>query len=751
MRKRVIAHFMHEGERNEAERILSRPVVTEGFVMGEADEGQIVELQGHGLIVQPIDAESRSQPETPGLGTRVQGRPRSTVFSDRTFAPSREIDLSRPNVFLIEIPGPFLEEYRQQLGGIDVELLEAQGQGFYTARLRPEQVRSVRALPFVAQAIVYDGMQTVPTADTQADMLAPPPPLMPSEVRMLTFDVLLHRTEDVPEVIDWLDEHKVPVAGSAERKIRFYALEDSPLLGEIAALVGVARLEEFHPPKLWNDHARRLIGLAGQGGAARMPYDGSGEIVGIADTGIDDAHPDFSGRLKHVIARGRATADDPNGHGTHVAGSCSGDGQASNGALCGTAPRAEIVFQSLLDSRGGLGGLPIHLADLFEEAYQLGARVHNNSWGASTASTYTISSSEVDEFAAKRPDMLVVFAAGNEGQAADRLNADVGFVDWLSIGAPGTAKNALTVGASRSDRTVGGYSAMTWGNVWGRDFPDPPIAQERISGNPECLAAFSSRGPSDDRRIKPDVVAPGTDILSCRSAKAPLNAFWGPYQANPRYAFMGGTSMAAPLVAGCAAATRQFYREAHEHGASAALVRATIVNGTRRLAGADANASNLPGVLHPANFDQGFGCVDMPSTIPHPTAPTFALSFVDTLGDGRGRFTRTGERRRYAIEVKSGQRQLRICLAYTDAPGRGLQNNLNLFVESPDRRKLVGNDRLRHSIGLPDVDNNVEVVRVDDPKPGTWLLQIVATNLLKQPQDFALVVTGDLDSELAPT
>jgi iron(III) transport system substrate-binding protein len=70
-----------------------------------------------------------------------------------------------------------------------------------------------------------------------------------------------------------------------------------------------------------------------------------------------------------------------------------------------------------------------------------------------------------------------------------------------------------------------------------------------VSGDPKAMAAFSSRGPCDDRRIKPDVVAPGTDIVSTRSATAPLSHFWGPHQ-NAKYAYMGGTSMAAPLVAG---------------------------------------------------------------------------------------------------------------------------------------------------------------------------------------------------------
>jgi hypothetical protein len=88
--------------------------------------------------------------------------------------------------------------------------------------------------------------------------------------------------------------------------------------------------------------------------------------------------------------------------------------------------------------------------------------------------------------------------------------------------------------------------------------------------------------------------------------------------------------------------------------------------------------------------------------------------------------------------------ELRICLAYTDAPARGLQNNVSLLVNHlQSGKKWQGNEQLADALTLPDPDNNVEVVRIANPAAGTYLIQVFAANMLKPPQDFALVVTGD--------
>ena len=172
---------------------------------------------------------------------------------------------------------------------------------------------------------------------------------------------------------------------------------------------------------------------------------------------------------------------------------------------------------------------------LFQQAYDAGARIHANSWGSAAAGDYTLDSANADTFVWQRRDMLITFSAGNEGIDA---NAN-GVIDNDSIGSPATAKNVLTVGASENQRpsypcdatlsyqshdayqpsttcaAMSGQNLLgTYGQRWGADYPAAPIAGDLSAGNAGQMAAFSSRGPTDDGRIKPDVVAPGTWILS---------------------------------------------------------------------------------------------------------------------------------------------------------------------------------------------------------------------------------------------
>lgn len=763
--KKIKVYPLHEEERNLVKEMIDDKKITNekktaSFVMGDMSEKDISTLQSKGVIVKMIEDDPVIQ--TPGANANMFSsmlKNRIPLKAIRKTRPDRivnildaSIDSTEPQVYLLKLDAPLLEEYRKSLENEKVKLLEYIPQNNYTAKLTKEQLESLRKLDFVKSITLYSQEDSGPVFSRQAILAPSSDPIRSKEKgKMKTFDIRLHTKDqqDRDKVLEWLSQNNVNIAGSGGRKIRIYLLSDSDLLDKISALPQVEFVEEYILPGLANNIARVLLGKDypdGHNPATNIEFKGEDQIVGVADTGLDDTHPDFQGRIKGVVALGRPNNyTDTDGHGTHVAGSILGDGTSSNGKYAGVAPKSKLFFQSVMDEEGELRGLPYDLTDLFEEAYQIGARIHNNSWGSIARSYYRMNSLEVDEFVANHRDMLIVIAAGNDGIATGNINSKKGYVDLLSIKSPGTAKNALTVGASRSSRTTGGWSELTYKEVWPDDFPDAPISDEKVSGNPECMAGFSGRGPCRDMRVKPDVVAPGTDILSTKSSRAPLGNFAGIDPNNNQYGYMSGTSMASPLVAGCAALVREYFTKKRNHNPSAALLKATLINGTKQLKGNDsiADIALLP------NYHQGFGCIYLPYTIPNNTLPWMKIEYLDTWQNDSLKFNMTGEIIKYSFTL--GQSEwLRICLVWTDSPNSGIQNNLNIILDKDDERekKWISNESWPYNLNDLDSRNNVQVIRIENAKPGKYNINLLTPQLLNPGQDFALVVSGNLTSQL---
>ncbi|HNX51726.1 MAG TPA: S8 family serine peptidase, partial [Thermoanaerobaculaceae bacterium] len=223
---------------------------------------------------------------------------------------------------------------------------------------------------------------------------------------------------------------------------------------EVAMLPGCIWVERFLDFELHNNIARTSTNVTtGRGASAGPIMDvedvwargirGEGQIASAADTGLSTGtlttlHQDFgvSGSTTNPLrvikgyALGRSSTWDDNqttggGHGTHTSGSIVGNGFRSGSdpstnsfpttSFAGNAPKAQFVFQSVMDSSGGLGGLPSDLTTLFQSPYNDGARVHSNSWGSAAAGAYDANAQQVDKFVWNNKDMVITFSAGNSG------------------------------------------------------------------------------------------------------------------------------------------------------------------------------------------------------------------------------------------------------------------------------------------------------------------------------------------------
>ena len=244
------------------------------------------------------------------------------------------------------------------------------------------------------------------------------------------------------------------------------------------------------------------------------------------------------------------------------------------------------------------------------------------------------------------------------------------------------------------------------------------------------MACFSSRGPADDGRIKPDVVAPGTNILSTKSSVAAGN-LWGDVNpdANPmhnKYCWSGGTSMATPLVAGTAALVREHLVKERGHvkageKPSGALLKAILVNGARAIAG------NFDGEVPPVpNPVCGFGRVDL-------TAALDSLQFDDDADHAVG----TGQTRLYELAVRDSANAMNVTLVWTDAPATvgqgGLTNRLYLQVVTPGGEVLNGDVR-----PFPNAANNVQRVIVPLPEDGVYQVRVRGVSIARHSPVVAL-------------
>ena len=240
--------------------------------------------------------------------------------------------------------------------------------------------------------------------------------------------------------------------------------------------------------------------------AALKGITGKGVGVAVLDTGIY-LHEDLKGKIQGFkdFVHGKKLPYDDNGHGTHVSAMIAGSGLASGGLLKGIAPGSSITAIKVLDHRGNgyAADVLMGLRWIREHRKEYGIRIINISVGSLTRREMTENSALVKGVNAAWDDgLVVVVAAGNHGPAPGTVTT------------PGISRKVITVGCSDDDREV-------------------EVAGSR-------MVDYSGRGPTDACICKPDIVAPGSRIVSCNLRRN-------------GYRFKSGTSMSTPLVAGAAA------------------------------------------------------------------------------------------------------------------------------------------------------------------------------------------------------
>jgi serine protease AprX len=400
----------------------------------------------------------------------------------------------------------------------------------------------------------------------------------------------------------------------------------------LAARPGVTRIEEVVPVYANLDSARHDFGIDS------LPPSGSGTLTGAGigictvDTGINAQHEQLDNSkvigFKDFVGNSTTPYDD-HGHGTHVAAIAAGDGTGSSFAAPyhGVAPGAALYAAKVLDANGS-GTNAAVMAGVDWCASQPGVRVINLSLGDGSSSDGNDAMSAAVDKAVTDKGKVVVVAAGNSGAAS------------YTVGSPGAARQAITVGA-----------AAEWSSGW---YPDN--ASDGI-----FLAGFSSRGPTADGRIKPDIVAPGHSIISA------YPDFWGGLLGCTVdcYAVMSGTSMASPFVAGTAALMLQAnstLKPAELSGMLAATARDRGPKGS----GGKAVKDNLYG----AGLLDGYAAVAQAAGMP-PT-PTAMPAYLYGTGTVRGPGVT-----RIAIDVTDTSAPLAVAVTILDG---GLKLFCDIFL-----------------------------------------------------------------------
>src|SRR6266550_7961605 len=485
---------------------------------------------------------------------------RAILLENATIDTSRPLDFSipehlraagDPGSYIVQARGAVDDTFRAALSAAGAKIISYIPNNAYLVRVSQNGAQQMAGM---AQAVLpYEPPYKLKTELLKLAMEAQPLP-EGTALNVMVFEDALEetRTEFAQRGVEVLAESPSPFGPVLT--VRFPSWEESGVGWiELAQLPGVEVVEMSRARVPANDLSRVRLGVATdtQTQTNYLGLTGSNVVVNLNDTGVDATHPDlmtFSGK---VIGDFPSSLVDSNGHGTHVAGIIAGDGTKSmtvtnargsinpgtNFQYRGMAPGARIFSIA-----SGLGGPFPSDAYVQERAAQTNALISNNSWNFGGDNTYSIGAANYD--AATRDalprvtgsqPLLFVFGAGNVGIPRSGDDSGQGG-DPETILSPATAKNVITVGAIEQLRDITNEvwicspcAACTNGTSCRTNQP-----WKGMTSSPVEVAAFSARGnvgngiEGDFGRYTPDLMAPGTFVISTRSLEWDERAYYNP-------------------------------------------------------------------------------------------------------------------------------------------------------------------------------------------------------------------------------
>lgn len=694
------------------------------------------------------------------------------------------------SLHLVQLFGPPKTAALRALKSTGAKIVSYIPNNAYLIWAAPEAIERVRALTASGNILQWDGpFQPVYKLDRHFKL---------DSVEQVPVSVELLDTPDAARTIAQIKSVARTVLMpefEAAGNIHIKVLVESFRLAEIARIPDVLNIEPWAKIKLADERGSQIVaGVLSEetvnsikvsrptrpGFMAFLNSIGFNSnfdfAVDVADTGFDkgsedfrQVHPDFldsTGASRIAYLHDFSSdfllhQDNPNilanhdtfGHGTINASIIGGSNTTNSSAFTdslgfqyglGVAPFVRIGISKVFDDQG-LFASGLDFRQYIKAAYRNGARISSNSWGQcdtftgfcnlynADARAYDAIVRDADPDEAGNQAMTIVFAAGNDG---NNLPA--------SITMPGTAKNVITVGASESFRAT---------DASGQPLVDGCGAGGSLADNALDVVSFSARGPLQDGRAKPDLVAPGTHIVGA----APQDQFYAVKSIDDilvcdryfpsgqsLYTWSTGTSQAAPFVSGGAALAFQWLRSRDGEAPSPALVKAFILNSTSYISGNN-GGDNLPGTK------QGWGRLNLSRMFETTERIIYDESPARTFTESGGApFEITGV-------VSDPSKEFRIMLVWTEPPGSSTTNatyvnQLNLEVTVGgvvyNANRFAG--QYSTTGGQKDFLNNVQGVRLPAGTVGPFVIRVRPTiiagaasgdaSLLNQ--DFALVVTN---------